>query len=295
MTTKRPKRSRYTVAPTESTNRLESPFKGYEDAPLLPLIEAINLVSHLFDEIKDYINAALKNCQNPLDGLTEDESAAVHLYTMQLYTGHSLYQILNRSLRAENREELIPWFPYLKLFFTALEKLPSLRKNVRRGVRGINFSSKYTKGMKFHWWSVNSCTTDLQLLNSKKFLGTCGPRTLFAIECINGKSISNHSHFPQEGEVILMPGTYFEVVSILNDAGGDLCIIDLKEISLATPIPPPLPVIEISNTELDIPNNQPKFFRKFMGSFKAIINPSNPINMNSSYSSMNEIFVNSLF
>ncbi|CAF3414477.1 unnamed protein product, partial [Rotaria sp. Silwood2] len=39
--------------------------------------------------------------------------------------GPSLYLLLNRSLRAAIRDDLKPWFLYLKLFLTALHKLPS--------------------------------------------------------------------------------------------------------------------------------------------------------------------------
>jgi hypothetical protein len=34
----------------------------------------------------------------------------------------TLYRVLNQALRSEDREVLKVWFPYLKLFDTALEK-----------------------------------------------------------------------------------------------------------------------------------------------------------------------------
>jgi hypothetical protein len=77
----------------------------------------------------------IHNCQHPTDDLTQQESAAIHLYTMQFDGGPSLYEILNQSLRAENRQELKPWFLFLKLFLTALYKLPSQNKTIWRGVR----------------------------------------------------------------------------------------------------------------------------------------------------------------
>jgi hypothetical protein len=48
----------------------------------------------------------------------------------------SLYATLNRALRGVNHQELKPWFRYLKLFLTALFKLPSIEGVVWRGVRG---------------------------------------------------------------------------------------------------------------------------------------------------------------
>jgi hypothetical protein len=61
-------------------------------------------------------------------------------------------------------------------------------------------------------------------------LGTQGLRTLFCIECKNGKPIGSHSYFKnQEQEVILLPGSCFEVLSQLNQV-GDPHIIHLRQI-----------------------------------------------------------------
>ncbi|CAF4690798.1 unnamed protein product, partial [Rotaria sp. Silwood2] len=145
--------------------------------------------------------------------------------------GPSLHLLLNRSLRAAIRDDLKPWFLYLKLFLTALHKLPSQSKRVWRGIRGVDLSSKYKTGTKFAWWGVSSCTADMQVLESEQFLGKTGQRTLFSIECINGKYVGEHSYFKKtEQEIILMPGSYFEVLGQLNPASG-LNIIELKEIT----------------------------------------------------------------
>jgi hypothetical protein len=69
-------------------------------------------------------------------------------------------------------------------------------------------------------------------------LDTTGERTLFSIECLHGKSISNHSYFKHtENEIILMPGSYFEVIGQSNPS-PQRHIIYLKEIS------PPITLIK---------------------------------------------------
>jgi len=61
-------------------------------------------------------------------------------------------------------------------------------------------------------------------------LGNYGQRTLFTINCINGKSVAAHSYFKnKEEEIILMPGSYFEVVGQYKPS-AELHIIQLKEI-----------------------------------------------------------------
>ena len=229
--------SRFTDLRDEPVDHLLSPIKGFQDKPLLQLAEAIKPVSAFFDDIQDNVYVALHNCRNPADGLSQEESASIHLYTMQFNGGPSLYVLLNQSLRAENREQLIPWFTYLKLFLTALHKLPSQSKTVWRGIRDVNLSSKYKTGTEFAWWGVSSCTTNVEVLETNQFLGKTGERTLFSIECFNGKSIENHSYFKNtEKEIILMPGSYFEVIGQLN-SGNQLYIIQLRE------IPPPITLV----------------------------------------------------
>jgi hypothetical protein len=75
-------------------------------------------------------------------------------------------------------------------------------------------------------------------LESNTFLGTTGERTIFSIECIHGKSIINHSYYKKtEDEVILMLGSYFEVIEQLNP-DPQLHLIQLKQIA------PPLILVE---------------------------------------------------
>ncbi|CAF4046194.1 unnamed protein product, partial [Rotaria sp. Silwood1] len=225
-----PSVTRCTDVYDEPVTRLLTPITGYQDVPLVSLEEALEPICHLFNGILEHAWVAKKNCQRPQEGLTQNESASIHLYTMQFDGGPSLFYVLNRTLRAENRQELKPWFSFLKLFLTALYKLPSRGSTVWRGVRDADLSSKYPKGAKIVWWGVSSCTTNVEVLKNNQFLGTSGLRTIFSIQCQHGKSISHHSHFQNtEEEVILMPGSYFEVIGQLNPAAG-LRIIQLKEI-----------------------------------------------------------------
>ncbi|CAF3350574.1 unnamed protein product [Rotaria sp. Silwood2] len=238
-------KSRFTDLYNEPVDHLLSPIKGYQDKPLVSLPEAIEPVAGFFNGIEDDVFVALHNCQNPADGLDQQESASIHLYTMQFSGGPSLYLLLNKSLRAENREELRPWFSFLKLFLTALHKLPSRSGIVWRGVRDVDLSSKYKKGTTFAWWGVSSCTVDIGLLESEQFLGKHATRTLFSIEYIHGKSIAAHSYFKNtEQEIILMPGSYFEVIGQLNPA-PELHIIQLREIT------PPIALVKPPFSKVD--------------------------------------------
>jgi hypothetical protein len=185
-----------TFSDLEEANR--SPIFGYEDLPLLTLEEAVEKIIPPISHLMDYVATAKKKYNPHSSLLTRDESAAIYLYSM----GTPFFSCLNEILRAENRHALKPWFAFLKLFITALEKLPSTKATIWRGV---NFDDTLTfvDDETHIWWNINSCSMALNIV--QPFLGKQG--TLFAIDAIHGKDISAFSALPDEQEVVLMPGT----------------------------------------------------------------------------------------
>jgi hypothetical protein len=184
------------ISELQAANR--SPIYGYQHLPVLTLEEATEKIIPLFPSVVYYALEAKKNCKRSSTSLTWDESAAIYLYTMPI----PFFSRLNEALRAEDRHALKPWFAFLKLFITALLELPSINKTVWRGVSG-DVGSVFNDGYMHTWWSINSCSVDISVV--KQFLGNSG--TLFAIDASHGKDISMFSVFPNEKEIILMPGT----------------------------------------------------------------------------------------
>lgn len=109
----------------EPTQMLK-PIMGYEREPLLPIEEACKPLEDILDsELKSNIFVAKKNAKKLEHGLTVDEAAAIHLYTMEWdERDNSLYMVLNKALREADRGKLRPWFKYLKLLLTGLHKIP---------------------------------------------------------------------------------------------------------------------------------------------------------------------------
>ena len=227
--------SRFTDADKEPDKTL-TPIEGYEKKPLVSLKEAVASIDTPIHNINGMVWTAERNCDKPSDNLSSDESASIHLYTMEWPEDHdSFYTLLNRKLRSEKRNELRPWYLYLKLFFTALYKLPSLKTIVWRGIRG-DISHLYRKD--FIWWGVSSCTDSLEVV--EKFVGRSGVRTLFMIDCMNGKAIKSHSFYKDENEILLLPGTYLKVIDKCRPA-DDLYMIRLREETPPYPlVAPPL-------------------------------------------------------
>lgn len=207
------------------------PIIGYAQEPLLSLAEACAPLVDIVHNIYLHVSIALERTSNkPADNLTRSESAAIRLYTMEWNDGHkSLYFLLNNTLRKADRNSLRPWWKYLKLFLTAIVKIPCLPPQVVwRGVRK-DISHEFTHGAAVTWWAFSSCTTTLTVLENDLYLGTTGQRTLCSIEVINGRNIRAHSHYDNEDEILMLPGTYMEVQSKFIPA-PDLQIIHLKQI-----------------------------------------------------------------
>jgi hypothetical protein len=219
------------VAGVSGTNDVLEPVTGYAKEPLLSLAEACEPLAYLLHDVPFYVNMAVSETPDePPDKLTVDESAAIRLYTIEWEKPHrSLYSMLNYTLKTAPRQELQPYFKYLKLFVTALAKLPCVpTTTVWRGVTK-NLSAEFQNGSMVTWWAFSSCTTDLTVLENDMYLGTTGERTLFSIEAINGRTVQCHSHFVTEDEILLLPGTHMEVQSLFHPAPG-LCIIHMKQI-----------------------------------------------------------------
>ncbi|CAF3463692.1 unnamed protein product [Rotaria sp. Silwood1] len=150
-----------------------------------------------------------------------------HPFTFTLWIGvtKSLYCVLNTVFREKDRSVLVPSHGYLKLFATALKKLPSLQINLWRSINS-DISKNYKENDVLTWWCFSSCSSAVKVV--KQFLGSLS--TLFMIEAKNGQVISAYSNFPEENEVILPLGTRLCVVCDALDHES-LNIVHLSELT----------------------------------------------------------------
>ena len=208
--------------------RVLLPIDGYQNVPLMKLEDAVKPIASLFpgDSLSANVWTVIERCKEPADGLSQDDSASIMLYTIEwAVPEQSLYHILNQTLRLEARDQLKPWFAYLRLFIGALLQLPPINSTVYRGVKN-DLSGDYQQETKLIWWGLSSCTDAINVLQSEQFCGTTGTRTMFHIKCLSGRSIKNHSYYHVEDEVLLLPGRYLQYRGHYGAADG-LCIIQL--------------------------------------------------------------------
>ena len=214
---------------------------GYENKPTVSIEDAVKPLESTVNEIGRQIKSAKDMLKDRPKNLSEDEAAAIMLYTTSS-TRHEkcVSSILNEALRSNNRQELEPWFLYLKLLFVALDRLPTMTN--RRLFRGIkkDVSNFYQVGQRVIWLGFSSCSTKKDVAEREEFFGNTGKRTMFIIDSNSAKSIDKYSYYINEGEVMLLLATQFQVVNCCKRE-GDLYEIHLKEMddfySLLSPLP----------------------------------------------------------
>ena len=148
-----------------------------------------------------------------LDGLTRDEAASINIYTQE----SPVYKELNAMLLAGDRGPLKQWFPFLKLFLTALHKLPACPGTYYRGV-SADIVAKYKKGKRKVWWAFSSSTATIEALGD--FMKPGEPRVLFCLDVQRAVNINKFSSFAKEDERLLLAGIPLQVKSVMPLIAG---------------------------------------------------------------------------
>jgi hypothetical protein len=158
--------------------------------------------------------------------LSADQIAAIHMYTQAC----DFYRAFNECLRDRDRQQVKPFFPYLRLLLEGLRQLPAQKRAVYRGVK-LDLSTKFRKGDQPVWWSVTSTSSSMDVLQSKDFCGQDGPRTVFMVQATHARNIAAFSAFASEEEWILLPGAQLRVKSVVA-MGGGLQLVQMDEIGV---------------------------------------------------------------
>jgi len=144
-------------------------------------------------------------------GLSPDEKGAIYLYTT-----NCLYRRLNEALRHPNRNKVTVYFEYLRVFLEAYSKMKAKPLSIYRGIRK-DLSSQYTEGSLVTWWTVSSCTPNINV--AKNFGGGSVGGTLFHVEAKSSVPIMGLSAYKSEEEYVLAPGTVLKVNKVEKKAG----------------------------------------------------------------------------
>eukprot|EP01124_Arcella_intermedia_P026877 TRINITY_DN5150_c1_g1_i5.p1 TRINITY_DN5150_c1_g1~~TRINITY_DN5150_c1_g1_i5.p1 ORF type:complete len:212 (-),score=63.55 TRINITY_DN5150_c1_g1_i5:55-660(-) len=179
-----------------------------------------------------YINEKYQKIpEEKKNNLTFDEFCAVYFYTAQ-WDDKNLYSLLNASLTSKDYSSTLPqWKYYLHYLLSAIQKIPKWQgsQDLYRGVSQDlvqQYPSRYKEGETITWYAFTSTTTNLKTV--KSFLPEDKPSTIFTINgSFSGRCIQDYSAFQTEFEVLLPPGSRFQIISIMKF--GNLTIIQIKQ------------------------------------------------------------------
>jgi uracil DNA glycosylase len=200
---------------------------GVFDTPLMDFKEAVAPVAKLLAGLDAYVKKSHEFGKQKSDsphahGMTSDEIAALYLYTCESH----FYRQINAALRNPDRTLSTPYRAYLRLFFSAVSRLPARKESLWRGV-ALDMRLQYPLGRVVTWWGVSSCSSQRGV--ALGFMGSRGNRTLFEVVPLRAVGIRHFSAFTGEEEFVLPPGTQLKVADVKAERGG-LCTVKLSEI-----------------------------------------------------------------
>jgi hypothetical protein len=152
---------------------------GVMETPPLGFADAVGPVVRLLKGLDSHVRLSYEFGQQhagtkAAGSLSAHEIAALHLYTAE----SAFYRQLNATLRHPDRDQVKPYFGYLRLFLGALSKLKGHTDSLWRGV-ALDLRPQYPRGGTVTWWGVSSCTSKLSV--AQGFLGWRGRRMLFEV------------------------------------------------------------------------------------------------------------------
>ncbi|MBF0426825.1 MAG: hypothetical protein HQL66_13500 [Magnetococcales bacterium] len=157
-----------------------------------------------------------------LAALSDCEVAALHGYTdHRKPAGQNAYEILNRALRKEDREELAVLSPYIETIKSGLAKLPDYAGPVSRVT---DLPAEVVKTL-----IPDGPYRDKGFMSTAAGLSNFDGKYMFFIESKTGKRIEFFSRYPEQREVLYTPGKEFKVVSVTPMPDGRVEVF-LKEV-----------------------------------------------------------------
>ena len=116
-------------------------------------------------------------------------------------------------MRERDPDGIAKWRPFLFYLTQALERLPSVKKKVFRGIAVGFDAGQYAVGCAPHWPGFSSTSAAWRVAHN--FASEAGKKGLvFVLRVRRGKAIAAFSRFPKEEEVLLPANSHFRVTNL---------------------------------------------------------------------------------
>eukprot|EP00042_Codosiga_hollandica_P042843 m.397871 g.397871 ORF g.397871 m.397871 type:complete len:528 (+) comp56426_c0_seq1:41-1624(+) len=191
-------------------------FPDLSSVPLLSVEEAarpflLPQFNHFLAMAQAFVTRA---ANSKTSAVTTDEAVAIWLYTSASPSAdhHAISTTLNAALHSADPSAVQPFLPFLKLFFSGVQKMPKAPNGFHRGTLG-DLSAQFTKGAVVEWAGLVSGTLFIDSLENTVFENQAVPRTHFVVSHADAHDIRIFSRYPDDCEIVLLPHKKLKVVS----------------------------------------------------------------------------------
>ena len=157
-----------------------------------------------------------------------DQSAAIYIYSMRKYK-QSVYYHLKKALDSNDRREVIPWFPYLKLFFSAVKLLEVCEMEIWQGIPyAEDHEDLFNSSTAPLFTCIGSCTPiqDVATMYASDHCGSASGETKIIIIGYQGVKAYDISDYIEgyHKEVFLPHGINTNRIRTVKDKKGALVV-----------------------------------------------------------------------
>lgn len=197
-------------------------IEGYKNEPLVSLEEALAPFYGKIDQLGDHVGEAKRNCYySPEQGLTHDESAALHIYATK-WGEDCLYNRLQAAWKSENPALMKPWLKYLKLFKSGYDKLPDAKGEIWQGTSfDPTLNDQLTAKPLTIYSKMGSCSSSKHLV--EEYLEDRGDREkiLLGYKSIGAKLLGPYAG-DATGDIIIWPGAKIGLANleVISETGS---------------------------------------------------------------------------
>jgi hypothetical protein len=177
-----------------------------------------------FDRYATWVNQALVD-HPELGKIPIEDLVAVIGYTADATEDYPTpdYWAINKALRAQDSEILAEFAPYIRCASSGLNQLEAFVGTVFRGTTlPPEILAVYVAGQSMKERAFTSTSVDIL----PEFKGN----TEFVIASMRGRPVWTLSEFPNEKEVVFVPGTRFQVVNVSTDERAQQTTVMMQEL-----------------------------------------------------------------
>ncbi|VDI28757.1 Hypothetical predicted protein [Mytilus galloprovincialis] len=127
---------------------------------------------------------------------------------------------MNKVLRGDQipEQDMFKSFAYIliRAIDTICEQVHDKCAINRKAFRGQNYKEMFTRNSEYLFTSYTSTSTDID--KALRFAGEDDGSVLFHISGVNGIFVKEYSRFPTENEILMKPGTAFNIDDIYKSS-----------------------------------------------------------------------------